>query len=195
MRYIFLIAIAYFLITVGCNRDGSEQYVAKDKREAQRKTPKEMEELSKELKIEALHDVSLTSDETEVRIWHADGITMPNCLILHRKVGENWATFVFRDGNGVKETSMERPRSSHDAVWNMLESLGLGYPISAGEKDTERIMYRDAPNTIIEIKSGSDYDNRFFREHEDTYYGPKMRDLWRLSVSEFGTSGSMSADR
>jgi hypothetical protein len=111
---------------------------------------------------------------------------------LRRKDDERSAAFVFRDGNGVKETPIERPRSAHDAVWNTLEAFGLGYPISASEKDTERIMYSDAPNTIVEIRSGSDYDNRFFREHEDTYYGPKMSELWRLTVSEFGTNGSLS---
>lgn len=121
-----------------------------------------------------------------MRVWIAHGIIEPECFII-RKTSQRWtASFYFRNASNVVRKSFDRSTSDYDRVVNKLEVLGIKIPMEMGEKNTDRLISLDNGDYIVETKSGSRYENRRFIVSKETYFGPKMAEIWLYLRSDFG---------
>ena len=121
--------------------------------------------------LEVLRDKSIRSDETEIRIGLGGGTAYTTWFIFKKNESKTSA-FLISPWRKDKTFRRKPLRLSEPKLgWNRLDRLlsdeGVRLPIDLGvESDTPKLL--DGINLVVEIKSGSKHDYRWFEKRSAT---------------------------
>jgi hypothetical protein len=151
--------------------------------------------LSKQASIPNLKDISLSDDQTEIRLWKGFGLVYPRCFVLRIDNGNPAASFVSPKIGGNKAVFRKRdlvyinaplnaPHSGWETLLGYLKQNGIDSSIDLAV-DKRYEPYPDAEALILEMKTGSRYTMAFYVDSTVTADGKKAFAICEKLQNEF----------
>ena len=151
--------------------------------------------LSNQASIPNLKDISLSDDQTEIRLWKAFGLAYPRCFVLKIDNGNPAASFVspkiagnkavFRKGNPVYSNApLNAPHSGWETLLGYLKQNGIESSIRLSV-DKRYLPYPDAEALVLEMKTGSRHTMAYYIDSTVTPDGKKAFAICDKVQNEF----------
>jgi hypothetical protein len=151
--------------------------------------------LSNQASIPNLRDISLSGDQTEIRLWKAFGLAYPRCFVLKINIGNPAASFVspkivrnkaiLHKGNPVySNVPLDAPHSGWETLLGYLKQNGIESSIRLSV-DNRYMPYPDAEALVLEMKTGSRHTMAYYIDSTVTADGKKAFAICEMVQNEF----------